>query len=153
MIASITHMCACWNWKRFNKDLFEIFPQLSHHPQRCRLNQRGFRQRLLGLRKDAFTRQYLQNGRMVELLVGGIRVDGGQRLTVEGRVAQTDDNLWFQLLGARWWAEERLQQVLGHTTVERECQQPVHRGALLRLIDFKRKKSLEMSKIFLKSRN
>lgn len=63
--------------------------------QRIRLDQHGLCQLTIAqlVQRNPLARQRLQDGTVVEALVAGVRIEVGQRLTVETRISQFDDNL------------------------------------------------------------
>lgn len=64
------------------------------------LNKRSLRQLGIGLviAVDAFPRQSLQNGPMIEIVVIRVRIDIAQRHAIDFGIGKTSDDLWLQMI-------------------------------------------------------
>lgn len=88
---------------------------------------------------NAFPAKRLQNRPVIEALVVGVAVDVGQHLTVDRGIAESDDNLWLQMLVAVVVSVERLLQLVGDAIVVCLREKPSDGGSLFGLQHGKRR--------------
>lgn len=100
--------------------------------KRIRLNQNGLREGLVGglVQRDALPGQRLQDGPVVQALVVWVRVDVAEHLAVDGRIAESDDDLWLEVIETLVVPVEGILEELWNAVVVRFGQEPLDRGAL-----------------------
>lgn len=107
----------------------------THNSKRIRLNQNGLGEGLVRrfVQWHTLAGQRLQDRPVVQALVVRVGVDVAQHLTVDGSIAESDDDLWLQVVQTFMVPVKRILELFWDTVVVRLRQEPLDRGTLFGL--------------------